>query len=142
MSHNPNDKPVKVYGGMKMKYRNEIGSYGWFREHGHGRAKALKRSTEFSCEGLIPFPRHGPREKQIDDGLENLDARLRYISRADYDPKSLPANSHSQEALIAGSYSTLSKQPAEYWNERTTTEFRRLEGRIRDLQQEGRLPHF
>lgn len=123
-----------------MRNDKEVGTYGWFREHGHARIKALKRTLEFELEGWVPFPRYAPREKYIDDALEGLDKRLRYISRVDYNPKNIPPNTHSVETLIMGSYDYLQKQPSEYFNERTAAEYQKLEKRIFKLQQDGKLP--
>ena len=121
---------------------NKVGSYSWFREHGHSIGQALKRSMEYGLGGLFPLPRQDPREKHIDDSLDNIDKKLTYISRDDYDPENHDPRVHSPEAIIQGSYGWLKKQPVEYWNKRTSKEFERLEEKIDELQQEGKLPGF
>ena len=60
-----------------MKNNKEVGSYSWFREHGHDPLKALKRTIGFGLEGLVPFPRYGPREHDIDGALEDLERSFR-----------------------------------------------------------------
>ena len=136
-------------GEIEMKNDKEVGSYGWFREYGHDPLKALKRTIESGLhKNLVPFPYYGPREEHIEDALQSIEARIRYISRADYDPNK-PSNARtpirrelivSHEELIMGSYGYLQKQPSEYFNERTEAKYQNLEEQIFALQKEGKLP--
>ena len=132
-----------------MKNNKEVGTYSWFKEHGHNPLRALKRTIESGLDrNLVPFPCYGPREEHIQEALQSIEARIRYISRADYDPNK-PSNARTpisgeliitQEESIMGSYSYLQNQPTEYFNERTAAKYQQLEERIFALQQEGKLP--